>query len=139
MRRGQATIEWAVVAVLQRHGARAASMQEAAEGLDTIAIAKRIYRLPLKPMHEVSVRRALATLDREGLVIDVGGLGHQKHWRAAPTAVEQNPQEQTRSPRPQRLSAPPESAFRLAGRAGRSGRKESRSLARRAWSRPPMF
>ena len=94
MRRGQATIERAVLAVLRRHDARAVSMQEAAEGLDTITIVKRIHRLPLKPMHEVSVRRALATLAREGLVIDVGALRHQKHWRAAPEAVRQNTREQ---------------------------------------------
>lgn len=93
MSRGYGKIERKALAVLQYHRLHAPTARAAAQGLDTIGIAERVYlKAPAKlfrltsKSEETSVRRALAKLARDGLVRDLGTLrGPRKHWRAAPS------------------------------------------------------
>lgn len=84
MSRGHGKIQARLLAILHAQSPRARI-----RGLDTVELAKRVYHRFAKfhewpePKHEVAVRRALASLAREGLVIRLGIRPSGRcHWRA---------------------------------------------------------
>lgn len=99
MSRGHGKIQRTLLAILREHK-RSAPRRAAARGLDTIELASRVYYgshyrvlRSAKPKQQVAVRRALAALAREGLVIRLDEMRRPKqscpwwararcHWRA---------------------------------------------------------
>ena len=94
MSRGHGKIQARLLAILRAHAPTSPRVR--ARGLDTIELADRVYYgFPVpkfhklaEPKHEVAVRRALASLAREGLVIRLGIRPggpydlRRCHWRA---------------------------------------------------------
>jgi hypothetical protein len=80
--RGYGELQWRLLAILSEHE-RAASRADRAKGLDTLALAQRIYGAEPTRSELVSVRRALATLMRDGKISHLGlRYEHRHHWRA---------------------------------------------------------
>jgi hypothetical protein len=85
MSRGHGKTQRALLAILRRH-------KRSPHALSTIELANRVYQVRQtrffslrSKAKEVAVRRALASLQREGLVVGLGnqGFGHEHYWRAA--------------------------------------------------------
>jgi hypothetical protein len=87
MSRGLGKVQRDLLVILREHD-ETASPQQAAEGLDTIALAGRVHfgQASFGWMAEqTAVRRALAGLARRGLVFRLGALGGDRcHWRVPP-------------------------------------------------------
>jgi hypothetical protein len=72
-------MQWALLAVLAKHE-RTASRPRA--GLDTLVLAQRIHGRAPTRSELVSIRRALATLMRDGAVRHIG----TREWPSPPLA-----------------------------------------------------
>jgi hypothetical protein len=96
--RGYGIVQRKLLAILRKHGRSALAV---AAGLDTITLASLVYEGPhyralrlAEPKQQVAVRRALAALAREGLVVRLEMRRPKQHcpwwararchWRAAP-------------------------------------------------------
>ena len=91
MSRGHGALQRSLLTILPRHD-RYAKPQACAEGLDTLELTHKAYGITdpklfklVTGSQETSVRRALASLAREGAVIKLGALrGPWCHWRVVP-------------------------------------------------------
>ena len=93
MGRGLGKIQREVLATLREHQR---SGDDPAGGVDTLELTSRIFLghprcgYLTTAAQQVSVRRALAALARDELVIKLGtmGRGHRCHWRAGLWAID---------------------------------------------------
>jgi hypothetical protein len=81
--RGLGDLQWRLLAVLADHE-RTAARADRLKGLDTLTLAQRIHHGAEPTRSElVSIRRALATLMRDGKVSNLGlRYQHRHRWRA---------------------------------------------------------
>jgi hypothetical protein len=83
MSRGHGRTQRMVLALLEEN--ESAGLHQASEGMTVSELAEKVYSasLPCRPQSELSaVRRALATLARDGHVVRLGRLrDHQCRWR----------------------------------------------------------
>jgi hypothetical protein len=79
--RGYGKLQWRVLYILSEHEHAAAPAVRWA-GLDTLTLAQRVLRREPMRSELVSIRRALATLMRDGKVNHLAGRHEHKHyWR----------------------------------------------------------
>jgi hypothetical protein len=89
MSRGYGQLQRTLLALLSAHEQTTVSAAHLADGLDTIELAHLAYG-KLQPeffkfttnSQEIAVRRALASLARDGVIVRLGELhGRRCHWR----------------------------------------------------------